>query len=357
MSRPVNSNMGKAASTSLPAMFGRYREAIEKELYHTTLGDDSLFYPLLQYHMGLIDKNGHLETTHAAQGKLLRPVLCLFACDALGVDWTRAVDAGAALESIHSFSLIHDDIQDGDTERHHRATLWYVWGRPKALVAGNALRSLADIVIGRLMERDFPPEKVLRASHLLTRGSLDMIQGQYLDLSFEGQMDVRLRDYLSMIALKTGALIRCSMELGALLASEEEATIRSFAQAGRFLGLAFQIRDDVLGMWGDESVTGKGVGNDIQRRKKSFPIVFALERARHSHREILRKVYSKPAISDQDAEQVLGILDDLGTKTYAHQMTQENARLALEELEKVSLPSWARQEAADLAEFLVSRQF
>ncbi|MBI4298007.1 MAG: polyprenyl synthetase family protein, partial [Chloroflexi bacterium] len=325
--------------------------------HHTILGDDSLFYPLLQYHMGWMDKDGHLETSHAAQGKLLRPVLCLFACDALGADWTTAVAAGAALESVHSFSLIHDDIQDGDTERHHRATLWYVWGRPKALVAGNALRSLADIVIGRLMERGFPPEKVLRASHLLTRGSLDMIQGQYLDLSFEVRLDVRLRNYLAMIALKTGSLIRCSMELGALLASEEEAAIRSFAQAGRFLGLAFQIRDDVLGIWGDESATGKGVGNDIQRKKKSFPVVFALERASDSHREILRKVYSKPAISDQDAEQVLGILDNLGAQAYAHQRTQENVRLALAEMEKVQLPSWARQEAADLAEFLVARQF
>jgi geranylgeranyl diphosphate synthase type I len=312
---------------------------------------------MLQYHMGWANEDGELLAVPVSQGKALRPTVCLFACEALSEDWTRALPAAAALEFVHNFSLIHDDIQDGDTERRHRPTAWALWGQPQALVAGNALRSLADMAALGLTKRGVPEEKSLQVSLLLTRGYLDMTRGQCMDLAFEDSLDIRLEDYLTMISCKTGALIRCGMEMGALIASDDETSARAFARCGGFMGLAFQIRDDMLGIWGDEAATGKAVGNDIRRKKKSFPIVYALEVARDAARQKLVDTYSKADLDDRDVEDVLTVLEELSVAGYAQEVTNENARLALEETGRLPLPSWARQEIEEVVEFLSARQY
>ena len=349
----------------LPAMFARYRSGLDGELRATMPYLDSgvgraefpaSFYRMLQYHMGWADANGDRPAAPVSQGKALRPTLCLFACEALGCDWATALPTATALELIHNFSLIHDDIQDGDVERRHRPTVWALWGQAQALLAGDAMRSLADISALELSARGVPEEKALKVSSLLTRGYLDMTHGQCLDLAFEGRLDIGLEDYLGMISYKTGALIRCAMETGALIGSDEEAWVRSFAHCGGLLGLAFQIRDDVLGIWGDEDSTGKAVGNDIRRKKKSFPIVYALEVARGASRQTLVSAYSKDSLGDRDVEDVLTVLDDLRVADYARNAVRENACLAHETLRSVPLLSWARQEIEELVEFLPARQ-
>ena len=290
------------------------------------------------------------------QGKALRPTLCLFACEALSCDWTTALPSATALELIHNFSLIHDDIQDGDVERRHRPTVWALWGQAQALLAGDAMRSLADISALGLTARGVPEQKALRVSSLLTQGYLDMTHGQCLDLAFEGTLDIGLKDYLDMISYKTGALIRCAMETGALIASSSEASVDAFARCGSLLGLAFQIRDDVLGIWGDEDSTGKAVGNDIRRKKKSFPIVYGLEVARGASRQTLVSAYSKDSLGDRDVDDVLTVLDDLNVADYARNVVRENACLARETVRAVPLLSWSRHEIEDLVEFLPARQ-
>ena len=344
-------------------MFARYRDCVEQELRQSLVAPRSAsdfpaaLHGMLAYHLGWVDEVGDSLGVPAAQGKALRPTLCLFACEALGGHWESALPAAVALELVHNFSLIHDDIQDGDTERRHRATVWTLWGQPQALQAGNAMRSIADITALELARTGVTEAKVLRASALLTEGYLDMTRGQCQDLVFEGTLDISQGEYLTMIACKTGALLRRGIEIGAMLATEQQATVQAFANCGSALGLAFQVRDDVLGIWGDEATTGKAVGSDILRKKKSFPVVYALEVAVGASRQKLIEVYQKDVLDRDDVEDVLDVLEELGAADKAEQVTQENAEFALEAISRTPLPEWSRQEVEDLVDFLTARQY
>jgi geranylgeranyl diphosphate synthase type I len=258
---------------------------------------------------------------------------------------------------VHNFSLIHDDIQDGDRERRHRPTVWALWGKPQAVVAGNAMRSLADMAALELARLEVPLSKALAASHLLSQGYLAMSQGQCLDLSFEGRIEVQTDDYLWMVSHKTGALIRCAMELGALIACENPPWVEDCGACGGLLGLAFQVQDDLLGIWGDEAATGKPVGNDIRRQKKSFPIVYALEVASGRARARLLEVYSRPSPTEQDVQDVLAVLDELRVSAQGREVARLHTDKALQAICKVPLAPWARQELEQLADFICTRQY
>ena len=365
----ANTTLGDVDNTlrpSLPAMFARYKENLDEELrasipfppvVWSKFGQHSALYGMLQYHMGWADQKGKPTAIPSSHGKALRPTLCLFACEALSDNWSRALPTATALEFIHNFSLIHDDIQDEDVERRHQPTVWALWGQAHALIAGNALRSLADVTALRLTGRNIPEAKALKASSLLTEAYLAMTNGQCLDLAFEGNLNISLDDYLAMVSCKTGALIRCGMEMGATLASDDENTVRSFAYCGMYLGLAFQMRDDMLGIWGDESATGKAVGNDIRRRKKTFPIVYALKVARTSTKQRLVDVYTKTDPDEQDVHDVLEVLEDLKAAEYTENLTQEKARMALQEVRHTAMPSWAHREFEELVDFLTTREY
>ena len=361
----VSTRTKVSSSPPLPKMFARYKESLLDHLKGTipsperTVDDwDQLagLYTMVEYHMGWTDPEGRPVTILASQGKALRPVLCLFASEALGGDWLTALPAASSLELIHNFSLIHDDIQDKDVERRHQATVWYLWGESQALVAGNTIRSLADICALDLSERGVPKPRALYASQLLTSAYLEMTQGQCLDLAYEDRLDIGLKDYLNMVSLKTGALIRCSMEMGALITTPVKSHVEAYAMCGEFLGMAFQIQDDVLGIWGDEASTGKAVGNDIRRKKKSFPIVYALETAKGGARQRLVDSFSKEELDDEDVESVLRVLEALGADDHAQKMASERAELALEQARKVPMQPWAAQEIEELVEFLTKRQ-
>ena len=160
-----------------------------------------------------------------------------------------------------------------------------------------------------------------------------------------------------MIACKTGALIRCGVEIGAMLGTTDQAAVRAFARFGEGLGQAFQIRDDYLGIWGDEATLGKATGNDIRRRKKSYPVVFALEKAGGGALDALHRIYAQEQLAEDDVEQVLSILDEVGARENAQSLTEEAAARALESLAPAPLPQWARDEASELVDFLSRRQY
>ncbi len=364
MGSATGANVSATSRAPLPAVFSRYKDGLEEELKaavssSTTKDEESqvLLYRMLQYQMGWLDQFGEPVLDLSARGKALRPTLCLFACEALSGQWVNALPAAAALEFVHNFSLIHDDIQDGDLERRHQPTVWALWGQPHALLAGNAMRSIADSTALVLVGHGVSEGKALQASYLLTRGYLDMTQGQCLDIAFEGTLDISQNDYLTMISCKTGALIKCGMEMGALLGSDEEDLMSAFACCGANLGLAFQIRDDILGIWGDEAATGKSVGNDIRRKKKSFPIVYALEVAGEDARRKLERAYGKDILDDSDVEDVLNVLADLDVPYHAQELARREAGLALQAMEQVPLLPWARHELEDLVEFLSEREY
>lgn len=342
----------------LPAMFGRYKARVEQELSHSMPSAQATsLYTLLRYHLGWTDRLGRAVAAPVSQGKALRPTLCLFACEALDGDLTRALPAAAALELIHNFSLIHDDIQDQDVERRHQPTVWHLWGAAKGLVAGNTMQGLGDLSLLNAARMGVSPETTLKVSQLLTESCLEMIQGQCLDLEFEARTSINTWDYLEMIACKTGALIRGGLEMGALLATDDPASSQAFARFGSCLGRVFQIRDDYLGIWGDEATTGKATGNDIRRRKKSFPVVFALERATGRAREDLLQIYSQPSLDEDDVAKVLVVLDEVGAADYAQELTEESAHQSLRALEVLSLPAWAKAEVEELVDFLARREY
>lgn len=338
-----------------PSIFTKYRNDIEAELRLNLADLKSPLYQMMRYHLGWEDELGN--PSQGTGGKRLRPSLCLLACEASGLDAQRALPAAAAVELLHNFSLIHDDIQDGDQERHHRPTVWRIWGKPQAINAGTAMRILANQALYRLVQQGETLEKHLQAQHLLDLCTLRLIEGQYLDISFENRMDVGLSDYLEMVSGKTAALIACSLELGAMIGTNDQAVVHSFRDFGLNIGLAFQIRDDILGIWGSPEKTGKSNGSDIIRKKKSFPILYALEKAGGEAHAELVKIYQRDIVNTQERDKVLEILDSVQADKCAQQEADNYCNQAMLVLASLGISSSLLESFEEIAEFLTNRDF
>ena len=341
-------------SEALPALYHKYRFPISQALRESVDGRPLPVYDVLRYSMGWSDFDGNPRT--ATEGKTLRPTLCLFACEAVGGLPQNALPAAVALELIHHFSLIHDDIQDRDEMRHHRPTVWALWGDARAVVGGNTLRVVADTCLSRLVDHGLSTDEALLVTGLLTDASLEMIEGQWLDLVYESRSVVSLADYMSMIARKTGALISCSLQIGATIGGADPSTAAAFRECGQHLGRAFQIKDDLLGVWGDEEATGKPVGADIKRRKKSFPVVYAMSQARGDDRSDLMELYKQERLSDVDTAIALEIMERVGASEHAAELAAGHTDLAIQALSAVELSLSARTELAEMARFLLDRE-
>jgi geranylgeranyl diphosphate synthase type I len=238
------------------------------------------------------------------------------------------------VELLHNFSLIHDDIEDGDKTRRGRPTVWALWGLPQALNAGDALYALAHLSLLRLTERSIPAERVTAAMHLFNQTCLHLTQGQFLDISFEERGDVTPQVYLTMIAGKTAALLASSCKLGALVADASGSQQEHLHAFGHHLGLAFQIQDDILGIWGDPQKTGKPVGSDILRRKKTLPILHGLEKS-----EQLQSILTGAEITSQEAAQAAQLLQEIGSREWAEVQAQEHTERALAALDTGDCPA------------------
>ena len=338
-------------------MFERYRLHLENALAAAVPPlEEHAVNTLLRYHLGWSDRHGVPSPTPASQGKALRPTLCMFACDAFQGEPGHAAPAAAALELIHNFSLVHDDIQDQGLERRHQPTVWAVWGTERALVAGDAMQSLGDLTTLN-MRNNVPAETTIRVSHLLTQSYLEMIEGQCRDLQFEQRDIIEADEYLGMIALKTGALIRSSLVIGATIATDDPDTLEGVARFGRSIGRLFQIRDDYLGIWGDEAIVGKSTDSDIVQRKKSYPIVYAFQKAEGAKRDELLRLYARETLDEQDVDQVLEILEDIGAARQTDELTELTAQEGRDALAMLELPPWATEDAASLIDFMAYRLF
>jgi geranylgeranyl diphosphate synthase type I len=267
-------------------------------------------YDLVAYHLGWADADG--RPAEASGGKLVRPLLCLAAARGYG-DEGAALDAAVAIELLHAFSLVHDDIEDGDRERRHRPTLWALRGVPLAINAGDSLFALAHRVLIDAVAR-LPSAAALRALRLFEDATLRMIEGQHDDLEFETRPAVTLSEYLRMTAGKTGALIGASLALGGLFGGAGEEDVDTLRDAGVAIGVAFQAVDDALAVWGDARRTGKAVGNDAARGKKSLPVVLraSLDSDGHDHEVALRT--ATEAIAREHAERARDLLRETGMR-------------------------------------------
>ena len=343
---------------SLKSAFERHLPLIEAELREvlaTPHPQLASFYGMMRYHLGWIDES--FAPTRGGGGKRLRPVLCLLACQATGGDPDQALPAAAAIELVHNFSLVHDDIEDRSHLRRGRPTVWKVWGVSQAINVGDGLFALAHLAMQRLADRGVPAGRVLTALEILDQACLALTEGQHLDLSFEARLDVGVDEYLSMIRGKTAALFGAAAQLGALIAGSNHESTARYRRFGQNLGLAFQIVDDVLGIWGDPQVTGKPAASDIQQRKKTLPIVLALEEERRSRGTGLREIYQRETIDEEAVGVALNILEDLGVRRYAEEMANDYYRQALVALDATGVENEAQDDLRELAAFLVERTY
>ena len=340
----------------MPAFFARFQSLIDEALRRELEQPELPSYVPLRYMMGWVDSDGN--PGGPGGGKAVRPTLCLLACEAAGGDVARALPAAAALEYVHNFSLIHDDVQDRDRHRRHRLTVWAVWGEPTALVSGNLMLKVADLAIQKLGEVGVSDETCIEACNVLTADYLRMIEGQVLDVSFETRASITVGEYLDMIERKTGALIEASSYLGALVGcdgSPDRAVATGLRRVGYELGRIFQIRDDMLGTWGGPE-TGKPVGSDIRRKKKALPAVHAINEASGPARDELERIYGSDSVEDEDVEHVLEIMGELNTQDYCYQLATERWQSAQSVLRSLQLSADSAREFQELGDYLLVRE-
>ncbi|MBC7260722.1 MAG: polyprenyl synthetase family protein [Chloroflexi bacterium] len=335
------------------ADFQPYLSALEEELRRTlSVPQDALapFYGMMAYHLGWLDE--HFHPLQGSTGKRIRPLLCLLACEAAGGDWHRALPAAAAVELVHNFSLIHDDIEDNSTTRRGRATVWAVWGLAQGINAGDAMFTLAHQALARLSATGTAPHLILAAVEILNRACLELCHGQYLDLAYENHLEIAEEAYLQMISGKTAALLAASTQLGALLAEADEQ-VEHYRLFGWHLGMAFQMVDDILGIWGDPATTGKSAADDIRNRKITLPILFAL---RSEVGDELAALYRRRDLSDEDIQHAVALLDRAGAREYVQGRAASYEAQALAALDAARPREPAASALRALATSLTARQ-
>lgn len=280
-----------------------------REIVDTAAAKTPGFGVMLRYPLGWVDQ--HNQPYSQPTGKRIRPLLLLLTTEAAGGDWHTALPAAAAVEILHNFSLIHDDIQDNSPTRHGRPTVWKVWGNPDAINVGDAMLCLAFHALETLSSQALAPQTVLAIWRVFNQMTLELTRGQYLDMHFEKVANVSVDDYLSMINGKSAALVSACAQIGALIATQDETVGQSYAEFGLNLGIAFQIHDDVLGIWGDPTVTGKSVATDILSRKKSLPVLYGL-----SHSPKLIEIYNRETFGDDDVAEAVDVLGGINALQY-----------------------------------------
>ncbi len=302
---------------------------------------------MVSYHLGWRDELG--RETDADGGKALRPTIALVAAEAVGAPAEAAVPGAVAVELVHNFSLLHDDVMDGDRERRHRPTVWALFGMGEAIIAGDALLALAQ----RVLLEDERPEGG-QAAEVLNRATAEMIEGQSDDLSFEARIDVSIDECLSMSTHKTAALLSAAAALGAILGGGDQRAVEALRSYGRHLGLAFQAVDDVLGIWGDPVVTGKPAANDLRQRKKTIPVVHALSSPSGAE---LKTLILNGDLTEGTLRRAVQIIEESGSREWALELAGRNLAQSLAALEEGSLAPKAADELGELAHFVVQRDF
>jgi geranylgeranyl diphosphate synthase type I len=300
------------------------------------------------YHFGWREVDG--QPSGGGGGKALRPTLCLLTAAATGTDPAAALPAAVAVELVHNFSLLHDDIMDGDARRRHRPTAWTVFGIGPAILAGDALLTAAfDTLTASGHGRAETSVRLLSATVLA------LVDGQSLDLEFEGRAEVGMAECRRMTEAKTGALLGCACTLGALFADALPAQVEHARAFGERLGVAFQLIDDILGIWGDPEVTGKPVYSDLANRKKSLPVVAALRSDTAAGAELDRLYRRSEPLSQPELAHAASLVERSGARRWSEAQADEQLARALEHLHCADLDGSAVDELTVLAQLVTTR--
>ena len=341
------------AFSSFSSFAAAYLPRVELTLRQTLAAPrltEGTHYAMMRYHMGWL--NEEFRPVQANTGKGIRPLLCLLSCAAVGGDPVIALPAAAALELLHNFSLVHDDVEDNSPTRRHRPTVWALWGRPQAINVGDALFAHAFQSLLNLAPV-VPAVQVMETVQRFVHACIALTEGQHLDMGFEARLDVTTDDYLQMIRGKTAALLAASVEMGAGLGGAQTQQLSALHHFGESLGLAFQIQDDILGIWGDEQKTGKSAASDILARKKSLPVLSALNGPQGA---ALRSLYARPRLTVDEVPAVLELLEAAGARAHAAALVETYSTAALQALQAARLTAPAGDHLRDLALHLLDRQ-
>ncbi|MEA3441169.1 MAG: polyprenyl synthetase family protein [Chloroflexota bacterium] len=306
---------------------------------------EELYY-MLAYHLGWVGEGAGA----GAVGKRIRPLLVLLTTGAAGGQWEHALPAAVAVELLHNFSLIHDDIEDHSPLRRGRPTLWKQWGIPQAINSGDTMFTLANIAILEL-EKSAGSSIALLAAKAFQETTLALTGGQYLDLAFESRSDLTIDDYWNMIGGKTASLIGTCTRIGALVAGCNETAQNTYQEFGVSLGLAFQIQDDWLGIWGDSNLTGKSAESDLISGKKTLPVLYGLSKKG----EFARR-WTAGDIQSLDVPELAQLLDSEGAKAYTQERVNYYTNRAISRLHQTNPHGDYGQALIDLTELLLNRK-
>lgn len=334
--------------TSAPHVLDTTRSLVLPAMHKAVDRLDPATRTVVAYHLGWVDPAG--SPTNEDGGKAIRPSLALMGVRATGRDPSVAVPGAVAVELVHNFSLVHDDIMDRDLTRRHRPTVWSVWDESTAILAGDAMLSLAHEV---LLEDGAPPSSA--ASLMLARATRELIHGQVLDMQFEDRTDVTPAECIAMSEGKTAALLSASTAIGAVLADAPPPQVAALAAYGKHVGLAFQLIDDLLGIWGDPEVTGKSNHSDLRSKKMTLPMTWALSRPGQSAERLRDWVRHGPA-TDEALSEVARILEQLGARDWAQTGAHTCATRAVDSLQGAGLVPDVVDELAAVARYIADRR-
>jgi geranylgeranyl diphosphate synthase type I len=335
--------------TSTPPVLARARDEAAPALHAAVARLLPQLHGPVHYHLGWADADG--TPVAGGGGKGVRPALAILSAEAAGAPPAAGVPGAVALELVHNFSLLHDDVIDNDRERRHRPTVWALFGVGDAIITGDALLTLALEV---LFDADAPGGA--RAAAALTRATSAMIAGQVLDMAFETCDDVSLDECITMECGKTGALLACAASIGALMAGADDHLVGALAAYGRHLGLAFQAVDDILGTWGAPAVTGKPTWSDLRQHKKTLPLVFAWTHATSSEQHELRTLLSIGTLTEPEMARAAALIEACGGRVRAESFAAQQLDAAFRSLGAADLGCDVRAELMELAHFVVERQ-
>ncbi|MFF7394423.1 polyprenyl synthetase family protein [Streptomyces scabiei] len=307
------------------------------------------------YHFGWIDAHGN--PADGDGGKAVRPALAVMSAEVTGAAPEVGIPGAVAVELVHNFSLLHDDLMDGDEQRRHRDTVWKVHGPAQAILVGDALMVLANEILLELGTAE-----AARATRRVTTATRALIDGQAQDISYEHRERVTVEECLEMEGNKTGALLACACSIGAVLGGADDHTADTLEKYGYHLGLAFQAVDDLLGIWGDPVSTGKQTWSDLRQRKKSLPVVAALAAGGPASQQLGELLAADAKASDfenfseEEFAARAALIEQAGGREWAVEEARRQHRIAIEALDSIRMPERVREEFAALADFVVVRK-
>ncbi len=300
----------------------KINQALQAFLDSLDFGQSTNLKHMIAYHLGWRDA----DNKRGGTGKRIRPLLTLLCTGSFDSDLVSAMPVATGIEFLHNFTLIHDDIEDRSPFRHGRATLWKKWGIPQAINAGDALFSIAHLVLldiagncGNLI--------AVQAARQFNQVCLHLTQGQYLDIAFEERDEVALDSYIEMITGKTAALIAYATKMGGLIAGVDKHKQQLLTKFGESLGMAFQVQDDYLGIWGNPKITGKSAASDLLTRKKTLPVLFGLRDCPE-----FRSLWEKPRHNTEQVNRMSQLLEDCGSRTYTQEQSTRYTNQAFSSL-------------------------